>query len=115
MSWYITIRSNATYSQSIETTSLITFLSRIPTLQQTSPVTFESIALPWVQIIMAKCRPNGCYNSNWEYIPTINVIELICADDGNPADYEHLATQIAMFIGWEAWADSEERPILPKL
>jgi hypothetical protein len=115
MTWYITIRSDDRYSVSIETTRLITFLSTIPTLQQTSPVTFgKAIESPWVEIILAKCDDRGGYGSCLEYIPTANVVELFCSYVENIEWYEHLACQIAMFLGWDAWQDSEERQIFSK-
>jgi hypothetical protein len=116
MTWYITIRSDNRYSDSIETTTLVTFLSSIPTLQQTSLVTFgNAIESPWVQIILAKCDDRGNYASYHKYIPTANVVELFCSYCENIEWYEQLACQIAMFLDWEAWEDNEERQIFPKI
>jgi hypothetical protein len=50
-----------------------------------------------------------------EYIPTANVVELFCSYSGNIEWYEQLAGQIAMFLGWEAWEDDEERQIFSKI
>jgi hypothetical protein len=112
MSWYITIRSDDNYSNSIETTKLITSLSSLPELQQTSPMTFgNSIELPWIQIILAKCNDLGGYNYDGNYIPIVNVVELICSDYEQADWYEYLAIQIAGFLNWEAWEDHEERQI----
>ncbi|AFY92278.1 hypothetical protein [Chamaesiphon minutus] len=112
MTWYITITSDDKHSLSIETTSLVTFLSSIPVLQQTSPVTFgNAIGSPWVDIILAKCNDRGGYSSYHEYIPTIDIVELVCSAYEHREWYENIATQIAEFLGWEAWEEGEERQI----
>jgi hypothetical protein len=112
MSWYITIRSDDKYSLSIETTLLVTFISSIFGLQQTSPVTFgNAIGLPWVAITLAKCNDRGGYSSYHEYIPAIDVIELVCSVYEHPEWYEKIAIKIAEFLGWEALEDGEERQI----
>jgi hypothetical protein len=78
-------------------------------LQQTGAMQFGSTSeLPSVLVMLEKCNSNGGYASNGEYIPEINIIELICYSDENLAWYEQLAAQIAIFLGWEAWEDDED-------
>ena len=112
MTWYITIRSNDRYSLSIDTPSILAFLLSIPALQHTGDMQFRNtIGLPSLVVMLEKCSRRGGYGSNGEYIPVINIIELICYEYEKPEWYENPATQIAEFLGWEAWEDDEERQI----
>ncbi|WP_020472934.1 hypothetical protein [Zavarzinella formosa] len=112
MSWYLTIRSDADYSRFTPTAPLVEFVAAISELRQTGPVTFEAAAgQPWVAVILAMCGPDGSYASDGAFVPTINVVELVCSDSADPMWYKALASRIAMFLGWSAFEDREERQI----
>lgn len=114
MTWYVTIRSDSSYSQYADTAPLLEFLNSIPVLRPTSPDEFAAAdGQPWVAVILAACRPDGNYNCNGTFNPRINVVELVCSHSHDPAWYNALATQIAEFLGWSAFEDHEERLLLP--
>jgi hypothetical protein len=82
-------------------------------LQPTGAIQFRSgRELPSALVVLEKCSNSGGYTSNGEYLPKVNVVELICYGDDNPEWYENLASQIARFLDWEAWED--ERLIFAK-
>jgi len=114
MSWYLTIRSDARYSEFAETIPLVAFLAEMPEVHQVGPVEFRSAyGQPQVTIVMALCCQDGNYSSNEKFIPRINVVELVCSYDGNPEWYAALACRIAIFLGWSAFEDHEERQVWP--
>jgi hypothetical protein len=111
MTWYITIQSDDRNSRSIDTPSILAFLSSIPVLKQTDDIEFRNtLGLPSVVVVLTQCNKGG-YSSYGEYIPEIDIIELICYEYEHPEWYENIATQIAIFLDWEAWEESEERQI----
>jgi hypothetical protein len=114
MSWYITIRSDNTYSQFIEIAEISAYLTHTLGLGQTSPLSFftKPEMLP-CQVIIAKCNSSGNYNNNDLTILHINVIELICPYTDNELWYDLLASKIASFLNWKAFEDMEERRIWP--
>lgn len=114
MSWYLTIRSDDRYSKFAEAASLIEFLGTIPELRQTDPNSFGSVeGKPWVQIMMTACDSKGNYGNNGEFLPQINVVELVCSHTGNPGWYGDLAARIAKFLGWSAIEDHEGQQVWP--
>jgi hypothetical protein len=114
MSWYLTIRSDASYSRFTDTELLVEFLARLPELQQSSAIAFEAAAgQPWVSVILAVCDSAGCYTCDERFLPLINVVELICSNSGDSAWYDSLAGRIAGFLGWSALEDNESRQIWP--
>lgn len=114
MSWYLTIRSDAEYSRSVETAALVELLATLPELRQTGPVAFASApGAPWVAVTLAACRPDGGYASDGSFLPRVNVVELVCSSSGDPAWYESLAGRIAAFLGWSAFEDAENRQVWP--
>lgn len=114
MSWYLTIRSDAGYSQFAATAPLVEFLATLPELRQAGPLAFEAAAgQPWVAVTLAACSPAGNYASDGVSLPSVNVVELVCADAGGPAWYEALAGRIAGFLGWSAFEDHEGRRVWP--
>ena len=114
MSWYLTIRSDAGYSRFAPTAPLVEFLAAMPELRQTGPVAFEAAACqPWVSITLAACSPAGNYAADGAFVPSVNVVELVCSDAGSPAWYDALAGRIAGFLGWSAFEDHEGRRVWP--
>lgn len=110
MTWYVTIRSDARYSEYADTASLVEFLNSMPMLRQTAPNEFAAAdGQPWVAVTLAACRPDGNYSCNGTFNPQINVVELVCSDSHDPAWYNALATQMANFLGWSAVEDREVR------
>ena len=112
MSWYLTIRGANDYSRFAATAPLIGFLTAMPELRQTGPVAFQAAdGQPWVAVILAVCSPAGNYATDGEFLPRVNVVELVCSYSGDPAWYEALAGQVAGFLGWAAFED--ERRVWP--
>jgi hypothetical protein len=116
VSWYLTIRSDAQYSQFADTAHLVGYLASIPELRQMGPTLFGSATgQPRVLVMMAACSPAGNYSNDGEFIPQVNVVELVCHYDGDPTWYESLASRIASFLGWSAFEDNEDRQIWPQV
>ncbi|HET6572853.1 MAG TPA: hypothetical protein VFG68_04565 [Fimbriiglobus sp.] len=114
MSWYLTIRSDARYSAFAATDRLVEFLAAMPELRQTGPVDFQAAdGQPWVAVMMAACSPEGNYATDGEFLPRVNVVELVCSSSGDPEWYDALAGRIAAFLGWSAFVDHEERQVWP--
>lgn len=114
MSWYLTIRGAPNYSQFTATPPLLEFLPAMPELRQTGPVTFGSAdGQPWVAIIMAAPGPNGNYATDGEFLPRVNVVELVCSRFCDKAWYDVLASRIAVFLGWSAFEEHEGRLVWP--
>jgi hypothetical protein len=115
MSWYLTIRSDSTYSCSTATTPLVAFLASLPELQQTRPMAFcHSVGSPSVSLILAECNVLGCYAFNGEYRPAVNVVEMVCSVHEKAEWYDQLATRIAAFLDWDAFEDHENRQLRAK-
>ncbi|QEL16938.1 hypothetical protein [Limnoglobus roseus] len=114
MSWYLTIRGGPDYSRFAATAPLVEFLAAMPELRQTGPRDFQAAdGQPWVVVIMAACNPAGGYAIDGEFLPRINVVELVCSDSGDPAWYDALAGRIAEFLEWSAFEG--ERQAWPSL
>ena len=114
MSWYLTIRSDATYSRSADTGRLVSFLAAVPELRQTGPSAFASAnGEPWASVVFAACDPAGNYAGNGPAPESVNVVELVCSDAGDREWYDLLAGRIARFLEWEAWEDHGERRVWP--
>jgi hypothetical protein len=108
----LTIRSDPGYTQFAATASVVEFLGSLPELRQTGPVAFEAAAgHPWVDVILAACDAAGSYASDGAFVPTINVIELVCSDAVDPKWYDELAGRIAGFLGWTAFEEHEGRQV----
>ncbi len=105
MTWYLTIRSDASYSRTVATDSIVQFLSELPELEQIDGNTFQSVSTPWVLVLMAQCDAEGNYSSDGQLCPEINVIELACSISGDAEWYEALACRIAQHVGWEVIHD----------
>ncbi|AWM35783.1 hypothetical protein GobsT_65220 [Gemmata obscuriglobus] len=111
MPWYLTIRSDPTYSRSTHTEPLVGYILSSLELVQTGPQEFRNAPTsPWVVLVMATADETGCYAVNTLAQPTANVVELICGD-GDESWYESLAIKVASFLSWEAVDEHEERVI----
>lgn len=114
MSWYLTIRSDDRYSAYAATAPLVEFLTAMAELRQTGPIAFQAAdGQPWVAVMMAACSPAGGYATDGEFLPRVNVVELVCSYSGDPAWYDALAGRIAAFLGWSAFEDHAERRVWP--
>ena len=112
MSWYLTIRGAPNYSRFAPTAPLVGFLAAMPELRQTGPVAFQAAdGQPWLAVMMAACSPAGSYATDGQFLPRVNVVELVCSHSGDPAWYESLAGRVAGFLGWSAFED--ERQVWP--
>jgi hypothetical protein len=110
MTWYLTIRSDAFYTEATDADRLVDFLRNLPGLDQVKPRSFANQSdRPWLLIQLAECDWRGNYQVTEVVQPTINVVELICSQNGDQGWYESLAGQIAQFLGWEARVEHEER------
>lgn len=114
MTWYLTICAKGEQHPSAETRRVVDFLSSLPELRQNSPVSFESAAgQPWVAIVLAQSNSTDCYACSGEFVPHINVIDLVCSNYSAVAWYETLAGVIANFLGWTATEEDEQRQVYP--
>jgi hypothetical protein len=114
VSWYLTIRSDSRYSQLTTTAELVEFLAAIWGLRQTGLMAFQAAeGSPWVSVVLAKCGPEGSYSVGEEFLPQINVVELVCSEYSDPAWYDALASRIAEFLGWSAFEDHPRRQVWP--
>lgn len=112
MSWYIAIRGDAEHSLFADVPPLVDFLNTLPTLYQFGRREFHAAAgQPWVDVTLIRCNSKGNYATIGLSASKINLVELICSYEGDPNWYEQLATQIAQFLGWSAFEDSEDRLI----
>ena len=113
MSWYLTIRSDSTYSRTADSGSLVAFLRSLPELVQTGPNAFGSApGQPWVHLTLAM-SDRGSYADHGKPIPSVNMIDLICSDEHDESWYNALAAHIADFLGWEACDEHTERTVPP--
>lgn len=110
MSWYLTIRADATYSQAVPTQQVADFLLRYPDVKQTSPVDF---IFRDASIILALCNAIGNYATYKQFIPEVNVVELVVPYAMPQAPYEALGVALAIHLGWEVFEDHEDRKIWP--
>jgi hypothetical protein len=110
----LTIRGAPDYSRFAPTAQLTDFLASMPELQQTGLVEFEAAdGLPPVYVILVNCSPTGNYCTDANFLPRLNVVELVCSYSGDPTWYEALGGRIAAFLGWSAFEDNEERQVWP--
>jgi len=117
MSWYITLRADAQYTGFVAAEDLCGFLAAQPELQQMGPQEFVNAnACPPLRVVMASCQADGGYSiAPKQVFAQVNVVELLCTYSAPPEWYEALATRIAVFLGWQAFEDSEGRQIWPRL
>ena len=109
MSWYITIRSDAKYSQGIDLPTLTSFLQSLPELVQTDDTRFINVvSQPWVSIAVVSCDSNGNYGSD-ERPQIINLVDMVCSYQHEERWYDSLAARIASFLRWEALEEHAER------
>lgn len=113
MSWYLTIRSDPTYSRSVAGGPLVEFLRSLPELVQTGPQEFRnSPGSPWVVLCFADADAVGCYSIRNTLPTTVNVVELICGSNDEEW-YASLARQVAAFLRWEAVEEHNGRIFYP--
>ena len=111
--WYITIRSDSTYSSQCPTVKLLELLQAMPELMPAGPNAFQSrTGSPSVQVVFAQCDSEGSYAVGKKSEPVFNVVELICSD-GEAEWYEAIARRIAGHLGWEVVEEHAERYIWP--
>jgi hypothetical protein len=115
MSWHLTIRSDATFSEHAATGDVIRLLAEMrEDLCQTGPASFEAASgKPWVHVVIAHATASGCYASDGTPPPVTNVVELICSDFEEPEWYDTLARRIAEALRWEAVEEHADRRIWP--
>jgi len=113
MAFYLTIRSDEACSRWSATDPLVAFLRGLSELRQTAPLAFEGApGAPWVAVILAASE-RGNYASDGSWTQRVNVVELVCSDEGDPAYYEALAAKIAAFLGYEAVEEASGRRVWP--
>jgi hypothetical protein len=110
----LTIASDAQYTGFTDTARLFKFLATLPELNQTGPFSFGS-SEPWVSVVVAACDSRGNYAHNGEFIPQVNVVELICAYTAPTEWCEALAVRIADALGWKVFGHDEGRQIHPPI
>jgi hypothetical protein len=115
VSWYITIRGTADYTQFAATAPLVEFLAAMPELRQTGPLSFQAVeGQPWVAVSFAVCGPEGNYSSGGLFLPQINIVELVCSYSSvDMSWYDALAVRIARFLGWSAYDEHNVRRVWP--
>jgi hypothetical protein len=107
---YLTIRSDASYSQFALTEELVGLLATLPGLRQSSPMSFEAApGSPWVSVILAECDALGNYASDGLPRRQVNVVEVIGPASGENEWYGCLAARIAAFLRWETMEEHEGR------
>lgn len=113
MAFYLTLRSDEACSRWSPTDALVAFLRGLPELRQTAPLAFEGApGAPWVAVILA-ASDRGNYASDGSWKQEVNVIEIVCSDEGEAACYDALATKIAAFLGYEAVEEASGRQVWP--
>lgn len=102
MTWYITIRSDPSYSRTVDPRSVASFLASVPELVQTGINTFSNAAgNPWVRLVLAMSK-DGSYADHGQPHAAINLIDVLCGGQHDPGWYDSLARRIAAFLDWEA-------------
>ena len=111
---YLTIRSDASYSQFALTEELVGLLATLPGLRQSGPMSFEAApGSPWVSVILAECDALGSYACDGRSSLRVNVVEVIGSAAGDDEWYESLTARTAAFLGWEAIEEHEGRRLSP--
>jgi hypothetical protein len=114
MTWYLTIRSDSTYSNSVATPQLLDLVATLPELSHAGPASFTSApGQPWLSLIVAKADSACCYVVGETLPSTANILEMVCSDTEEPTWYEALAIRIGASLGWEVLEEHEGRRILP--
>jgi hypothetical protein len=114
MTWYLTVRADAGYSQSTDSNRLIEFLCSIPEIKKSADTSFEAVpGQPWVSIVLARADAHGNWSSDGLLHPTTNIVALVCSDYDHAAWYDSLAIRIARFLSWSALEDHTDRQIWP--
>ncbi|MFD7450858.1 hypothetical protein [Kitasatospora sp. NPDC059827] len=113
MTWYLAIRSDSRYGESIPTSALTEYLDSIPELCRTdlSGYTAEGGLLGWVHLVIASCGPTGSYATHPSRLPQdINLVQLICSSSlgSNYEAQEALARRIAVRLDWEMLDDETD-------
>lgn len=112
MSWYLTIRSDPSYSHSTDSGPLVEHLLAVPGLVRTGPLEFRSApGFPWLCLVAAPADAAGSYAAGRDE-PMVNVVELVCGD-GDADWYESLAVRLAEPLGWEVVEEHGGRTIRP--
>jgi len=113
MSWYLTIRSDSTYSRTADPDALVVFLRSLPELVQTGVNSFSgAVGQPWAHLTLAmsKC---GSFANHDRSLLTINLVEVVCSYEHSESWYDALAGRIAAFLGWEALDEHAGRIVWP--
>ncbi|WP_165228162.1 hypothetical protein [Aquisphaera insulae] len=114
MSWYLTIRRDAAYSESVPASRAIGLLAGLSELRQSGPASFEGApGMPWVHAIVAQAGSSGNYAVGDCALSSVNVIELVCSYSEDAAWYDALAGRIARALGWAAVEEHEDRQVWP--
>lgn len=114
MSWYLTIRADSTYSQSIDAAQLFRLLDSLAELRRSGPMTFEAAPqMPWLSLIVAQADSDGCYAVQGPVPSSVNLVELVCSYSEDAAWYNNLAGRIASSLGWEAIEEHHCRQVWP--
>jgi hypothetical protein len=107
---YLTIRSDASYSQFALTEELVGLLATLPGLRQSGPMSFEAApGSPWVSVILAECDALGSYACDGLPRRRVNLVEVIGSASGDDEWYESLAARMAAFLRWETIEEHEGR------
>jgi hypothetical protein len=92
---YLTIRSDASYSQFALTEELVGLLATLPGLRQSGPMSFEAApGSPWVSVILAECDTLGNYACDGLPRRRVNVVEVIASTSGDDEWYAGGSTEI---------------------
>ncbi|GAA2145210.1 hypothetical protein GCM10009760_33610 [Kitasatospora kazusensis] len=109
MTWYLVIRSDARYGESVPASALTAYLDSLPELRRTdlSGYTAATGPLGSVELVIASCAPSGGYAAYPDRLPAeINLVELICSSSRSSFAAERsLAERIAERLGWEVVDD----------
>ncbi|MFJ9844850.1 hypothetical protein ACIRYZ_31270 [Kitasatospora sp. NPDC101155] len=109
MTWYLTVRSDCRYGESVSTCVLVTYLDSVPGLRRTGLSSYQTEeGLDWIHVTIAACNSTGSYAVYADRVPQrVNKVLLICSSSGGGyAIALALAEKIADLLGWEV-ADDE--------
>ncbi|GAA2740342.1 hypothetical protein [Kitasatospora cinereorecta] len=116
MYWYLTVRSDSHYGESVPTSVLVEYLDSVPGLRRADLACYRAEdGLEWLDVTIAACDSAGNYAAHAGRVPPqVNMVELICSSAGGRPAYEAarvVAAGIADLLGWEV-ADSESGEVL---
>ena len=113
MSWYLTIRSDPTYSRSTDPDALLVFLRSLPELVQTGVNSFGGApGQPVVHLTLAMSN-DGSYTNQGRPLPSVNLVDVVCSHEHDESWYDALAGRIAAFLEWEALDEHAGRTVWP--